>query len=212
MISEIRPSIHHLGDQILWISSELAKGRKHFNVQLVEGLYDLIPDITWFDEVTRYNSAFELDFHCKLMRFDESKYVPCQIPTRPYITIQFDSSKDNMNDCPEKKVYSLDEDWKKWIINRYTNMGFDIVDVGGMRWSLAEAAYIMKNSQGHVGAVSAFCLFSVCVGTKFTHVYFNANMKETMEVLPNYYMSYGILLDNNSIRSYFRDPNLDIEL
>ena len=211
MISEIRPSIHHLGDQLIWISSELAKGRKHFNVQLVEGLYDLIPDITWFDEVTRYNSAFELDFHCKLIRFDESKYVPCQIPTKPYITIQLDTSKDRMGDCIVKKVYSLDEDWKSWIINKYVNMGFDIVDVGGMRWSLAETAYIMKHSQGHVGTVSAFSIFSSCVGSKFTHQYYNTNMTDTM-LIPNILISYKYIYSNNGIRSYFRDPNLDIEL
>lgn len=207
---QIRPGIHHLGDQIIWVSSEIAKGRTHFNVQLADGIYDLFPNITWQDEVTRYGSAFELDFSCKMARFDESKYVPCEIPNRPYITVQFDSSKDGSEDYNEKRVFSLDEDWKAWILNKYASMGFDIVDIGGMRWSLAEAAYIMKHSQGHIGAVSGFCLFAACVGTKFSHVYFNSPIRESIECFPDHFISYDPLMEINGIRSYFRDPNLNI--
>ena len=211
MKSQIRPSIHHLGDQILWISSEMNKGRTHFNVQLAEGLYDLFPDIVWHDEVSRYGSAFDLDFSCNMVRFDESKYVPCEIPRHPYITVQFDSSKDGSDDSSEKRVYSLDQDWKIWIMNRYAGTGLDIVDIGGRKWSLAETAYIMKHSQGHVGAVSGFCLFSACVGTKFSHVYFNSPIRETIELFPDHFISYDPLMAANGIRSYFRDPHLNIK-
>lgn len=209
MISQIRPGIHHLGDQIQWVSSEIAKGRTHFNVELTQGVYDLFPNITWSSEITRYGGAFELDFSCMLVRFDESKYEPCEIPGKPYVTIQFDSSKESSGeDCPERKAYVLDEDWKSWVINRYVAMGYETVDIGGKRWSLAQTAYIMKHSQGHVGAASAFCVFSRCVGTKFTHVYYNTPMREFTMLLPDSHMGYIAFSSLNGIRTHFRDPHL----
>ena len=219
MISQIRPSIHHLGDQIIWVSSEIEKGRKHFDIELTAGVYDLFPDITWEPIFTRYDSAFELDYLCRVPKFDESKFEPCEIPTNPYITVQFDTSKDHEPDSPEKRIYSLDEDWKNWILNKYISLGFEVVDVGGKKWSLAQTAYIMKHSQGHVGAVSAFSIFSRGVGSKFTHQYYNAHMRETTEKIPDVqinfdsfviYMGYISFYSNNGIKSYFRDPNLVI--
>lgn len=209
MISQIRPGIHHLGDQLIWISSEIEKGRTHFDIELTNGIYELIPNTTWERKFRRYGSFFELDFSCNLAKFDESKFEQCEIPTNPYITIQLDTSKDGYSpDDPEKRIYSLDEDWKRWIMNKYLSMGFELVDVGGKRWSLAQTAYIMKHSQGHAGTVSAFSVFSRCVGTKFTHVYFNSDMRETMMLIPDVALNYISFCSNNGIRSFFRDPNL----
>ena len=210
MISQIRPGIHHLGDQIIWVSSEISKGRTHFDIELTPGIYELLPDITWENRFNRYKSSFEIDYSCKLTNFDESKFEPCEIPTNPYITVQFETSKDGESDSPEKRVYSLDEDWKKWIMNKYLSMGFEFVDVGGKKWSLAQTAYIMKHSQGHVGAVSAFSLFSRCVGTNFIHQYYNHDLRGIAELIPDVFSTYISLYSNNGIRSFFRDPNLGL--
>jgi hypothetical protein len=209
MISQIRPGIHHLGDQIIWVSSEMEKGRTNFDIQLTQGVYELFQGIVWEEKFARYQSFFELDFSCQLARFDESKFVECEIPTNPYITVQFDTSKDGDDSSnPEKKIYSLDEDWKIWIKNKYLSMGFELVDIGGKKWSLAETAYIIKHSQGHAGTVSAFGIFARCTGNKFIHLYYNSHMRETAELLPDICMNYIPFCNNNEIRLFFRDPNL----
>jgi hypothetical protein len=210
MITQIRPSIHHLGDQIIWVSSEISKGRNHFDTELTNGIYELIPNITWEPVYTRYNSMFELDFPCDLVKFDESKFVTCEIPDVPYVTIQFDSSRDNEPDSNEKRTHSLDENWKIWIMNKYRSMGFELVDIGGKRWSLEETAYIIKHSQGHVGAVSGFSIFSRCVGDNFIHQYYNTGPRELMEAIPEMHLGYISLFAKNNIISFFRDPNLNI--
>lgn len=212
MISELRPSIHHLGDQIIWVNSELAKGRKHFNVELTEGIYDLFDGITWSPDITRYNSAFELDFGCQLSRFNPESYARTYIPQTPYLTMQFDSTQIHADpQTPEAIAYAIGEKYKNYIIRKYEKMGYFLVDIGGKRFSLAETAYIMKNSAGHIGASSAFGVFSRCVGVPFTHIYYNCTLAEFMKILPHHYAGYVGLFSRNGMRNYFRDLNLNIE-
>jgi len=211
MITQIRPSIHHLGDQIIWVNSEISKGRKHFNIELTDGVYNLFPDITWSPEFTRYDSNFELDFGCQFSNFDKNKFIECEIPTQPYITYQFDTTQIYSQEFrPEVKAYVLEEDWKNWIIQKYSNMGFQLVDVGGMKWSLEETAYIMSKSSGHVGASSAFGVFSRCVGVDFTHIYYNCSLREFYNLLPDHIVGYMSLFSKNGIRHFFRDENLNL--
>lgn len=211
MISQLRPSIHHLGDQIIWVNSEYQKGRRNFNVELTPGVYDLFHDINWTPEITRYNSLFELDFNCKFTKFNPESFTPVDIPKSPYITIQFDTTQINSTEIrPEVKAYVISEDYKNFIINNYIKYGFEIVDIGGMKWTLSETAYIMKHSQGHVGASSAFGVFSRCVGVNFTHIYYNCNLREFLEILPDHYVGYVNLFSLNGIRNFFKDDNLNI--
>jgi len=213
MISQLRPSIHHLGDQIIWVNSEIEKGRNHFDVELTQGVYDLFPNITWSPDYIRYNSNFEINFGCKFTKFNENSFTECQIPNQPYITIQFDTTQVYSDIItPETRAYALDDDWKKFIINKYEKMGYQLVDIGGMKWSLSETAYIMKMSQGHVGASSAFGVFSRCVGVPFTHIYYNCPLREYMQILPDHYIGYMQLFSLNGIRHFFKDENLDMTI
>ena len=174
MISQLRPSIHHLGDQIIWVNSEISRGRKQFNVELTNGVYELFPDITWSPDITRYGSFFEIDYGCKFTKFNQDSFTPVDVPKSAYITIQFDTTQANSIEVtPEVRAYVISEDYKNFIIKKYRDLGLEVVDVGGMKWSLSETAYIMKHSQGHVGASSAFGVFSRCVGVPFTHIYYN---------------------------------------
>jgi len=213
MISQLRPSIHHLGDQIIWVNSEIEKGRNHFDVELTQGVYDLFPNITCSPDYIRYNSNFEINFGCKFTKFNENSFTECQIPNQPYITIQFDTTQVYSDVItPETRSYALDDDWKKFIINKYEKMGYQLVDIGGMKWSLSETAYIMKMSQGHVGASSAFGVFSRCVGVPFTHIYYNCPLREYMQILPDHYVGYMQLFSLNGIRHFFKDENLDMTI
>jgi hypothetical protein len=211
MISQLRPSIHHLGDQIIWVNSEISKGRRHFNVELTNGVYELFPEITWSPDITRYGHLFEIDYGCKFTKFNQDSFTPVSIPEKPYITIQFDTTQSNSIEItPEVRAYVISEDYKKFIIKKYKDLGFDIVDVGGMRWSLSETAYIMKHSQGHVGSSSGFGVFSRCVGVSFTHIYYNCNLREYMQILPDHFTGYVQLFSLNGIRHFFKDDNLNI--
>lgn len=211
MINQLRPSIHHLGDQIIWVNSEIEKGRSHFNVELTPGVYDLFSGITWTPELIRYNSNFEINFGCKFTKFNESSFIECQIPSQPYVTIQFDTTQIHSNEItPEVRAYVIEENWKNFIINKYKNMGYEVVDIGGMRWTLSETAYIMKMSQGHVGASSAFGVFSRCVGVPFTHIYYNCPLREYIQILPDHWAGYMQLFSLNGIQHFFKDENLDI--
>lgn len=213
MISQLRPSIHHLGDQIIWVNSEIEKGRTHFNVELTDGVYDLFPNITWCAEVIRYNSLFELNFGCKFTQFNQEKFTQCQIPEQPYITIQFDTTQINSTELtPEVKAYVISDDFKNFIIKKYQQKGFEVVDIGGMKYSLSETAYIMSKSKGHVGASSAFGVFSRCVGVEFTHIYYNCSLRDYIQILPDHFAGYFQLFSLNGIRHYFKDDNLNISI
>jgi hypothetical protein len=211
MINQLRPSIHHLGDQIIWVNSEIAKGRKHFNVELTPGVYDLFPNITWTPEITRYDSKFELDFGCKFTKFNTKAFTKVDIPSTPYLTIQFDTTQIYSTEItPEVRAYVIQDNYKNFIINSYKQLGFDVVDVGGMRWTLSETAYIMEHSKGHVGASSAFGVFSRCIGVPFTHIYYNCNLREFIQILPDHFAGYVQLFSSNGIKNYFKDDNLNI--
>jgi len=211
MISQLRPSIHHLGDQIIWVNSEIAKGRTHFDVELTSGVYDLFPNITWSPDKIRYNSFFELDYDCIFTKFNHDSFTPVEIPKSPYITVQFDTSQIYATEItPEVRSYVISEDYKNFIIKNYKEAGFSIVDIGDMKWSLSETAYIMSHSRGHVGASSAFGVFSRCVGVEFTHIYYNCNLREYIQILPDHYVGYMKLFSLNGIRHFFKDDNLNI--
>ena len=212
MIKQIRSGIHHLGDQIIWVNSEIAKGRTHFNVELTSGVLDLFPNITYSPDLVRYNSRFELNYEVKFVKFDSSKFKPLNLPSEPYITVQFDSSCVGLDPCihPEARAYVLDLDWVKYITNYYSKQGYKIIDVGSMKYTLAETAYIMQNSKGHVGASSAFGCFSRCVGVPFTHIYYNCDVREMCQILPEYMFTYGNLFSINGIEHYFRDQNFNL--
>jgi|ERR1035437_4014657 hypothetical protein len=212
MIKQIRGAIHHLGDQIIWANSEIAKGTKHFRVELTAGVLDLFPDITYSADFIRYDSRFELNYSVKFIKFDVNKFKQVNIPNEPYITIQFDSSCIGLDASthPEAKVYVLDPDWQQYITNYYSKQGFKLVDIGSKRYTLQETAYIMHHSKGHVGASSAFGVFSRCVGVPFTHIYYNCDLREMCKILPDYMSTYGHLFSLNGMEHYFRDPNFNL--
>lgn len=211
MVKQIRSHVHHLGDQVIWINSEIARGREYFNVELTHGLLDLFPRIDHKPEVTRYHSRFEFDYGVKFTKFDPNKFTKVELPKGPYITTQFDTSKTGMDpNTPEVRAYVLDEDWKNYIIRYYTKMGFNLIDIGSNKYTLAETAYIMQHSKGHVGASSAFGVFSRCVGVPFTHIYYNCPIRELCQILPEYMETYGKLFSLNGITHYFRDPNFEL--
>lgn len=213
MIKQIRPSIHHLGDQIIWVNSEIEKGRVYFDIELTNGVYNLFPNINWSNNYVRYNREFEINFDCNFTKFDKDKFVECDVPNTPYITIQFDTTQIYNNEVtPEVRAYKIEDDWKNWIINKYKNLGYQLVDIGGMRWTLEETAYIMSKSQGHVGASSAFGVFSRCVGVPFTHIYYNCSLREFMQILPDHFAGYINLFSKNGICHYFKDDNLDLSI
>ncbi len=213
MITQIRPGIHHLGDQIIWVNSELAKGNRNFDVELTNGVYDLFKDITWSNKRVRYQSAFELDFSCKFERFDSDKFTTCEHPKNKFLTYQFDTTQIHSKQItPEVISYVVDKNYQEWILNKYRNLGYELVDVGGMRFTLQETAYIMSKSCGHIGASSAFGVFSRCVGVPFTHIYYNCNLRKFMEILPDHYAGYMQLFTLNGIRHIFKDENLNISL
>ena len=116
MISQLRPSIHHLGDQIIWVNSEISRGRKQFNVELTNGVYELFPDITWSPDITRYGSFFEIDYGCKFTKFNQDSFTPVDVPKSAYITIQFDTTQANSIEVtPEVRAYVISEDYKNFI-------------------------------------------------------------------------------------------------
>jgi len=211
MINQIRPSIHHLGDQIIWVNSEISKGKREFDIELTKGVYNLFPDLQWSDKYVRYDSHFELDYDCIFTLFDKNKFVECETPKNPFITCQFDTTQQFSTEItPETISYVLEENWKKWIINKYTKLGYELVDVGGMKWSLEETAYIMSKSKGHVGASSAFGVFSRCVGVDFTHIYYNCSLRDYIKILPDHYAGYMNLFSKNGIKHFFKDDNLNL--
>lgn len=212
MITEVRPSIHHFGDQLIWVQSKLNQGKTQFEIELSGDFYNLFKGITHNNLHTRYQKGFSLNYDIKFRPFDNIKnFSSVELPKTPFITYQFDSSKEDWDASHiEYRAHVFPQETKNKILNYYENKGYSLIDVGNLNFNLNEMVYLMTHSEGHVGISSACAWIAACCSPKFNHMHFNCTLDELSSEMPRYLWTYGVLASKNNIKQIFRDPNFDL--